>query len=182
MEDKSKLSDESIANLRRILGRSIHTIFAPNLDAAGPHLASWALSMMKGVGSFITFECERRETPYFMLDSWIIHVAESSQPLRIERNESDGLISCSTISIYNATPVEAIDVYRFTDSHEDKGVSEAVEYDGAIIFRCEQGKQFAIGCSLNGPGIAEFVHFSEDTGVIADLIGSGKLRLTLPSL
>lgn len=179
MEYRSTLSDTSIANLRLILGHTVHSLSSPNLDAAGPELASWALSIWMEKGRYITFECEWRETPVFMLDFWTIHVAENSHPLRIKTDESGALISPCSISIYNATPVEAIDVYRFSDSHEDKGISEAVEYDGALVFRCQNEKQFAIFCSLHGPGLAEYLRFTESPEVIARVLATEVLRLTL---
>jgi hypothetical protein len=40
MSREQFLADDSIFALRRLLGISIHTIFAPNLDAAGGHLAA----------------------------------------------------------------------------------------------------------------------------------------------
>jgi hypothetical protein len=81
--------------------------------------------------------------------------------------------------MYGATAIRSIEVYQFRDAYESGGISEAVEYDGAIRFCCDEGRQFAIGCLLNGPGAATYLHFSEDQTVVADMLREASVRLVL---
>ena len=171
----SQLSESSVTALRSLLGRSIFTIFTPNLDAAGAHLAAWKLSMLLEKDSFVTFECEWTETPTFLMDSWQIFVTVSSSPLGIASDNTGALLAPCTISMYGATPIRQISVYRFADRHEN----EAVQYDGTIVFACEGGRRFAIGCMLNGPGIATYLHFSENEEVIRMMLSESTERLVI---
>jgi len=106
MSEPRFLSNESISTLRGLLGVSIHTIFATQLDAAGAHLAAWKLSMLLAKDDFVNFSCE-----------WLFH--------------------------------------------------------------CDDGRAFCIACMLNGPGVAEYLHFSEDQRVIQEMLIHSTSRLCL---
>jgi len=178
---RSQLSDESIIALESLIGSTIHTIFATNLDAAGGHLAGWKLSMMLSNKLFMTFECEWQETPFFLMDSWGIKVKLAQNPLGIALNADGALIDCSHIHIYESSSIERIEVYRFADEYQRDEVAESVEFDGALVFR-SQRRDFVIGCSMDGPGIATYLHFSEDARVIAELTDGAECRLVLGNL
>jgi len=171
------LSDDSIATLRRLLGVSIHKIFTPSLDAAGAHLAAPSLSFLLGKDSFINFSCVWHETPKFLNDSWQLEVCEATDPTNIKMDSSRALLEPCSISLYHSKPIATIEIfnYRLLDDEEE----ENVHYDQAILFRCTDGRAFCISCMLNGPGIAEFLHFSEDQIVIREMLNSSNLRLTL---
>ena len=172
------LSDDSISTLRRLLGVSIHTIYTPTLDAAGAHLAAWSLSMLISKDKFVNFSCEWSETPRFLNDSWLVKVSESSNPIRIERNETGALVAPCTISIYFAKPIRKIEIFNH-DWEDDQDSEESVHYDQAILFHCEEERDFCIAYMLNGPGLAEYLHFSEDKFVIQDMLSQSKSRLVL---
>jgi len=173
------LTDESVAALRRLLGRVIHTIYTPNLDAAGAHLAAWTLSMLLDKDSFMNFSCEWFETPHFLNDSWQITVAEARSPLKITVNESGALIAPCTISMYKAKPISKIEIFAFTNAADNEGIEETVNYDQAILFTCDGARPFCIGCMLNGPGIATYLRFSEYPEVIQEIVDGSTVRLVL---
>jgi hypothetical protein len=179
MGEQKFLSSNSISALRTLLGKSIHTLWAPNLDAAGAHLASWTLSMLLGQGSFMNFSCEWHETPKFLNDSWLITVREDSGPLNITRDDTGSFHGVCTINMYFAMPIKRIDIFAYTNSGDDQGSEEVVNYDQAILFTCEGERAFCIGCMLNGPGIATYLHFSEDQTVIQTIVEHSTIRLTL---
>src|SRR3979411_3350583 len=106
------LSESSIFALRGLLGLTIHTIFAPNLDAAGAHLAAWKLSMLLKKDLFVNFSCEWSETPRYLNDSWLIEVAESSEPIGILQDASGTLIAPCTISMSKAQPIRKIEIFE----------------------------------------------------------------------
>src|SRR5258707_255851 len=121
------LTDESVSALRLLLGRSIHTVYAPNLDAAGGHLAAWTLSMLLGKDSFMNFSCQWSETPHFLNDSWQITVAEDCVPLRILLSDSDALVEPCTISMYGAKPIQRIEIHSYTNGGDNEGIEETVD-------------------------------------------------------
>ena len=179
MAQEQFLSPGSVAGLRRLIGREIYTIFAPNLDAAGSHLAAWTLSMLLEKDRFLNFSCEWSETPYFLNDSWQITVAEGQSPLNIAKNESGALISPCTINLYGAKPITKIEIFSRSNISANEGIEETVNYDQAIVFQCEEGRAFCIGCLLNGPGIATYLHFSENREVIAAIVAESSVRLVV---
>jgi hypothetical protein len=176
---QNPLSDESVSVIRKLLGVKVHTIFAPNLDAAGAHLAASKLSILIKKDHFVNFSCEWSETPRYLNDSWLIEVAESSNPIGIQQDDSGALIAPCTISLYRAQPIIKIQIYDYCYAPEDEGPEESVQYDQAILFHCAEERAFCIGCLLNGPGIANDLHFSEDAGVIQELLNGSTNRLVL---
>jgi hypothetical protein len=173
------LSDESVSALRKLLGITVHTIFAPKLDAAGAHLAAWKLSILIKKDYFVNFSCKWSETPRYLNDSWLIKVAESSNPIGIQQDDSGALIAPCTISMCKAQPIIKIQIYDYCYAPEDEGPDESVQYDQAILFHCAEERAFCISCLLSGPGIAEDLHFSEDAGVIQEMIDGSTVRLVL---
>jgi len=179
MSGQNFLSTDSISALRKLLGRTIHTLCAPNLDAAGAHLAAWTLSMDLGQHSFMNFSCAWQETPNFLNDSWLITVEEDSSPLNIARNDDGAYIGVCHIHMYFAKPIRKIDVFAYTNSADNEGPEETANYDQAVLFTCEGDRAFCIGCMLNGPGIATYLHFSEDQSGIQTIVEHSTVRLTL---
>jgi hypothetical protein len=172
------LSDKSVLVLRELIGVTIYAIFAPNLDAAGAHLAAWKLSMLLGKDSFVNFSCEWSETPGYLNDSWLIEVARSSDAIGILTDASGALIAPCTISMYRAQPIRKIEVFEYRYAPDDEG-PESVHYDQAILFDCAEERTFCIACLLNGPGTANYLHFSEDAGVIQEMLNGSSVRLVL---
>lgn len=179
MSQKRLLTDKSIQSLKRLLGKTIYTLFSPNLDAAGAHLSAWTLSMLLSKDVFMNFSCEWSETPELRNDSWQITVAEDISPLKIAINGDGSLLSPCTISMYQAKPINKIEIFSYSNSSDDGAPEEAVCYDQAIVFSCEGGRVFCIGCMLDGPGIADYLHFSEDSTVIQSMVENSSIRLTL---
>jgi hypothetical protein len=172
------LSAASVSTLRRLLGTSIHTIFAPTLDAAGAHLAAWKLSMLLQKNLFVNFACKWSETPRYLNDSWLIEIEESNEPSDIPLDASGALIAPCTITMYEAKPIRKIEVFEYHDDL-DKEIEESVCYDRAILFTCEGNRRFCISCMLNGPGTANYLHFSEDDAVIQQMISETTMRISL---
>ena len=179
MSGQKFLSTESISALRQLLGKTIHSIWAPNLDAVGAHLAAWTLSMHLSQRSFMNFSCEWDETPQFLNDSWLITVKEDSSPLNIAQNETGAFLGVCNIDMYHAKPIIKIDIFAYTNCADNEAPEETVNYDQAILFTCENEKAFCIGCMLNGPGIAEYLHFSEDWSAIQEILEHSSIRLTI---
>jgi hypothetical protein len=177
MMNSCLISDESISILRQLLGISIHTLFAPHLDAAGAHLASPSLAMLLEKNRYLNFTCERFETPHYLNDSWQIRIAQSSNPLDIPQNSSGALIAPCTINMYGTHSITKIAIYEYLRMEEE--VEESVQYDQSILFECSDGHSFCIACMLNGPGIATYLHFSEDKKVIQEMTGESHVRLIL---
>jgi hypothetical protein len=172
------LSSASISSLRNLLGRSIHTIFTPHLDVAGAHLAAPQMSMLVSKDIFINFSCDWSETPRFLNDSWLITVSESRNPIGIDRDESGALLEPCTISMYRAKPIRNIEIFEYQDEDHETP-EESVHYDQAIHFKCDEDRSFCIACMLNGPGISEYLHFSEDVHVIREMASQSKCRVVL---
>jgi len=80
--------------------------------------------------------------------------------------------------MYHAKPIRKIEIFDYQYS-EDEPPEEAVHYDRAIVFSCDEGRSFCIACMINGPGISEYLHFSEDARVIQEMICESKSRLIL---
>jgi len=174
-----QLSDESIATLRRLIGTTIHTIWCPNLDAAGAHLAAWTFAMLIEKGRFINFACQWSETPIFLNDSWLLQVSESDDPVNIDKSEDGAYRGVCTISIYGAQPIERVEVFEYQSETDQDHPEETTLYDQALIFQCAGGRSFCICCMLNGPGIATYLHFSEDISVMEEMIRGSRNRLVL---
>jgi hypothetical protein len=179
MSGQKSLSTNSISALRKLLGKTIYTLWAPNLDAAGAHLASWTLSMLLDQNSFMNFSCEWDETPKFLNDSWLITVGEDSSPLNIARDDTGAFLGVCNIRMYSATPIKRIDIFAYTNSGDNEGPEETVNYDQAILFTCEGERAFCIGCMLSAPGVATYLQFSEDQTVIQTIVEHSAIRLTL---
>jgi hypothetical protein len=179
MSGQKFLSTDSISALQKLLGKTIHTLWAPNLDAAGAHLASWTLSMLLDQGSFMNFSCEWHETPKFLNDSWLITVRQDGSPLNIARDDTGSFLGVCSINMYFAEPIERIDIFAYSNSAESESQEETVNYDQAILFTCEGEKAFCICCMLNGPGIATYLHFSEEDRIIREMIAESTIRLVL---
>jgi len=134
--------------------------------------------MLLSKDAFINFSCKWSETPQFLNDSWQITVAKDGEPLDIAQNASGALIDPCTISMYHATPIEKIEILEYSYAAEDEGPEEAVAYDQAILFHCAD-RNFCIACILNGPGIATYLHFSENAEVIQQLVSESTVRLVI---
>jgi hypothetical protein len=174
-----RISDESIETLRRLIGVSVHTIWCPNLDAAGAHLAAWTLAMLIEKGRFFNFSCEWSETPIYLNDSWMIEVFEASGPANILKNNEGAYLNVCSISMWRAQPIEQIEIFEYQTETDKEHPEETTLYDQALVFRCAGGRSFCICCLLNGPGIATYLHFSEDPAVVEEMTSGSKVRLVL---
>ena len=133
--------------------------------------------MLISKNNFVNFSCEWAETPRYLNDSWLITVSESSDPIEIDKDESGALVGASTIKMYFAKPIRQIEI--FSSYREDDDPQESVHYDQAILFHCEEERNFCIACMLNGPGVATYLHFSEDNAVIQEMLNTSNSRLIL---
>ncbi len=178
-EASCHISAASEEALRMLLGRSIHTIYSPNLDVGGGLAAGWKFAILLGKDEFLNLEFEWSETPHFLLDSWKIAATLSAKPIGVQVRDDGALVAPCTIKLYGATPIRRVEVIHFKDSATGGGVFESTSFDGALVFHCDGGRRFAIGCMLNGPGLATYLQFSETEDGIARLLEQGTMRLVL---
>ncbi len=183
-----RISPASLSFLKSMIGRKLHTIYAPCLAVAGPHLAapSFSIPLLDEIDGtwrhrFVNVSCQWFETPRFLNDYWRLIVTSDTKPEGIELNASNAMVGPCTMHFYgDVSPISTIDVYelqRLLDTPDD----EAVLYDKVICFRCENGRSLCIACQLNGPGLATDVHFSEDEKTMSEFLDGTRLRLTINS-
>jgi hypothetical protein len=182
----TEMSVDSLNALKLLIGRSVHSVLSPCLQAAGQHFTSPSFSISISDQTiegwrhrYINFRCDWFEAPVFLRDYWTIHVEETKHPIGIDVNASGAIVAPCTINFYRAQPIQRIEVYRLHDRAQNESQAEEVSYDKAILFRTESGRRFCIACQLNGPGIATEVHLSEQEETILELIEGSKLRLTI---
>ena len=143
-------------------------------------MAAPSFSFLLSKDEFLDFSCLWSGTRKYLNDAWEVTVSKSVKPRGITVNETGALLQpLSTISMYGAKPVERIEVYERTDLDENDE-AESVQYDQALVFH-HGNRRFCIACSLNGPGLAEDLKFSEDEAGIDRLLEYSSLRLTLTS-
>ena len=134
-----RLSEESIATLRRLLGVCVFTIRCPNLDAARAHLAAMTFAMLVEKDRFFNFTCEWSETPTYLNDSWLIKVSESADPVKISRNSDGAYVWPCTISMSSAQPIERIEIFELQSEVDDERPEESTIYDHALLFHSMGG-------------------------------------------
>jgi hypothetical protein len=78
--------------------------------------------------------------------------------------------------MYSAQPIRKLEIFEYRNSPTNE---EPVHYDQAIWFHCAKERAFCIACLLNGPGTANYLHFSEDAGVIQEMLNGSTVRLVL---
>lgn len=183
----TQISQGTLDALRVLIGRQIHTIYAPVLAVAGTHVSapSFAISISDEVGDqwvhrFLNFKALWSETPRFLNDYWELLAFEDEAPLGISQNSDKAMLAPCSISFYEngSSAVANIKIYTFSvvDSEDE---SESVMYDKVIQIAKDNGSSFCIACQLNGPGIADDLHLSEDPLVIQSFLEGCQLRFEL---
>jgi hypothetical protein len=165
-----------------LIGRTVHTIYAPSLQVAGKHLTapSLALPVLEDrIHRYAVVRCRWSETPHTYTDYWEVLVSSEDKPGGFEVNSENALVEPCTINFFDATPINRIEIFSFEWSAGEGHRLETVEYDRAIRFQLEDGSAFCISCQLDGPGIATEVHISEDEGTIRQFLQGSRLRLTV---
>jgi hypothetical protein len=174
-----RLSVESIDVLRGVLGRSVCTFYSSHLDVMGRHVAASALSLsLFEPNQSVTIRADYFETPHTMTDYWQMHVHQQRYPHGVEIQDGAMFAPCS-ITLFPSSPISAIEIYEAEGTAREKSEIENVLYDQAIIFRRVDGKFFCMACHLNGPGIAEDIHYTDDDVVLSQLLEISRLRLVL---
>jgi len=183
----TQISQDTLDALRVLIGRQIHTIYAPVLAVAGTHVSapSFAISISDQVGDqwvhrFLNFKALWSETPRFLNDSWELLAFEDEAPLGISQNSDKAMLAPCSVSFYEngSSVISSIKIYTCSVLDvEDE--SESVMYDKVIQIARDNGSSFCIACQLNGPGIAEDVHLSEDPLVIQSFLDGCQLRSEL---
>ena len=182
---KAQVFQETISALRVLIGRQVHTIYAPVLAVAGAHVAapSLAISISDQVGGrwvhrFLNLKAVWSETPRFMNDYWELQAFEGPAPLGISTNAESAMISPCSIHFYGAGGLEVTNIRVYTYSAPDlEDASESVIYDKVLQFQRANGSSFCIACQLNGPGLAEDVHLTEDPVIIQAFLEDCQQRL-----
>jgi len=184
----TQISQETLNTLRVLIGRQIHTIYAPVLAVAGTHVSapSFAISISDQVGDqwvhrFLNFKALWSETPRFLNDYWELLAFEDEAPLGISQNSERAMLAPCSVSFYEngSSAIASIKIYTFSvlDTEDE---NESVMYDKVIQLCRDNGSSICLACQLNGPGIAEDVHLSEDPLVIQSFLDGCQLRLELP--
>jgi hypothetical protein len=173
------LSEHSLGLLRDLLNSSLHTIHAPCLQVAKHHFTSPSLSFLIGPREWLTLSCEWLETPRTYNDYWRLIVSRENWPAGIEMDATGAILAPCTIHFYESPRITGIEVYTKQWDSENETGGERVAYDSFLRFIREGGREFCVGCQLNGPGIATEVHFSEDEETIRDFLLDAELRIEL---
>ena len=184
----TQISQETLNTLRVLIGRQIHTIYAPVLAVAGTHVSapSFAISISDQVGDqwvhrFLNFKALWSETPRFLNDYWELLAFEDEAPLCISQNSERAMLAPCSVSFYEngSSAIASIKIYTFSvlDTEDE---NESVMYDKVIQLCRDNSSSICLACQLNGPGIAEDVHLSEDPLVIQSFLDGCQLRLELP--
>jgi hypothetical protein len=184
----SEISEDTFSALKALVGRHVYTVYAPVLAVAGTHVAapSFAISLSDQVGdqwvhSFLNLKATWSETPRFLNDSWELQAFEARSPLGIEVNAENAMMSPCSVHFYENGGSEVINIRVYSLSLLDQDdPSESVVFDKALELMRANGTSFCIACQLNGPGIAEDVHLTEDPVVIKTLTDACQIRLTFP--
>ncbi len=185
---EARVSQDTISALKTLIGRQVHTIYAPVLAVAGAHLAapSFAISISeqilgRWVHRFLNLKAVWSETPRFMNDLWELQAFEGATPLGISTNAENAMVSPCSIHFYEngGSEVTTIRVYTLS-APELADASESVVYDKVIQFVRANGSSFCIACQLDGPGIAEDVHLTEDPVLIGTFVEGCHQTLAFP--
>jgi hypothetical protein len=183
----TEISQSTLDALRVLIGRQIHTFYAPVLAVAGTHVSapSFSVSISDQAGDqwihrFLNFKSSWSETPRFLNDYWELQAFENDAPLGISQNSEKAMMAPCSVSFYEngSSAVTSIKVYTFSVLDiEDE--NESVTYDKVIQLCRDNGSSICLACQLNGPGIAEDVHLSEDPLVIQSFLDGCQLRFEL---
>ncbi len=184
---ESRVSETTILALKTLIGRQVHTVYAPILGVAGTHVAaqSFAISISDQIGKvwnhrFLNLKAIWSETPRFMNDYWELQAFEDQRPLGIGVNAENAMVSPCSIHFYENGGSEVTSIQVYTLSSPDlEDATESVVYDKVIEFVRANGTSFCIACQLNGPGIADDVHLTEDPAVRQGFLEHCQLRLSL---
>ena len=183
----ARVSERSLSALKVLLGRQVHSVYAPVLAISGTHVAapSFAIPLSdESNGSwqhhFLNVRAVWKETPRFLNDYWELQASDDDAPLGIEVNAERALMAPCTISFYETghSPISSIRVHSFSAPDSDDE-TESVAFDKAIEIIRLNARSLCFACQLNGPGIAEDVRLSEDPSVIQQLLDGCVVRLTL---
>ena len=185
---ESRVSEGTIQALKTLIGCQVHRVYAPILDVAGTHVAaqSFAILISGQIGNrwshrFLNLKAIWSETPRLMIDYWELQAFEDQRPLGISVNAENAMLSPCSIHFYEngGSEVTKIQVYTLS-SPDPEDLDESVVYDKVIDFVRANGTSFCIACQLNGPGIANDVHLTEDPAVRQEFLEDCQLRLTFP--
>ncbi len=177
---EARLSEETIAALRSILGETIYQIYAPTLEMGGKWALAPSLSLHReGVG-YVVIENEWMETPTEFIDYWQISARRSQSPKDIktrigENGAGDILYYPSHINLaFSESAINRIAVHEETWSNIEN--QESVAYDHALIFYREDGYRFCISAY---PTNQDTLEYTEDENAIDSIVEAHKLRFEL---
>lgn len=97
---ESQVSEGTIQALKTLIGRRVHTVYAPILDVAGTHIAaqSFAILISGQIGNqwshrFLNLKAIWSETPRFLHDYWELQAFEDQRPLGISVDAENAMLS-----------------------------------------------------------------------------------------
>jgi hypothetical protein len=178
---EERLSEETIAALRTILGETIYRIYSPTLEIYGKTVIATSLSLHhEGVG-YVILENSWLETPTEYIDYWQLSARLSRTPkdikTRIGKNGSGDTLyfPISTIQLPNpSSPIEKIMVYEDSWSHEEN--LESMAYDHALVFYLNEGNRF---CISSYPTSQDSLEYTEDENEINLITKEHKFRFEI---
>lgn len=174
-----RLSNESLDVLKSVLGRSVSTFYSSHLDIMGRHITAPSLSLsLFEPNESITVRADYFETPHTLTDYWQMHVHRQRYPHGVEVRDGAMIAPCS-IQLFPSSAITIVEIYEAQWTAGEGSEVENVFYDQSVVFRREDGKFFCMACHLNGPGIANDIHYTDDDVVLSQLLEISRLRLTL---
>lgn len=177
---EARLSEETVAALRSVLGETIFRIYAPTLELSGKYALSPSMSLHReGIG-YVVIENAWMETPIEYIDYWQISARLSRTPkvikTRIGRDGAgDTLYYPSQINLaFSSAAINRIVIHEETWSNAEN--QESIAYDHALVFYREDGSKFCISAY---PTNQDSLEYTEDESEINSTVEAHKLRLEL---
>jgi hypothetical protein len=178
---EERLSEESIATLRAILGETIYRIYSPTLEVHGKTVIATSLSLHReGIG-YVILENAWHETPREYIDYWQISARFSLKPkdikTRIGKNGAGNTFyfPFSTIQLpFPTSPIKKIAIHEETWS--DPYNQESVAYDDSLVFYLEDKRRFCISAN---PTNQDSLEYTEDEDEISLIVKEHKCRIEI---
>ena len=172
---ETRISEEGISALRRLLGITVSQIVSPGLDVDDPFTSSPSFSIPLGEKEYLIIENKWLETPNEYIDYYQITVHVSAKPKDIKVSAGGNLhFPLSSISMRLPSPIVKIDVHE--DSRSNPEGEESVAYDRAIIFYLADRIRFSISAHDSA---ADLLDFTKDEEKVREFVNGYPCRISI---
>jgi hypothetical protein len=176
---EARISDEGLAALRVMIGRSPQQLFSPALDVEDDYVMSTSLSIPTGDEGWLIIENTWLETPKDYADYYQLSITLSPTPKDIAVGSAEHIgkvlnFPVSSISISPPSPIVKITIHEETWSHPE--CTESVVYDRAIIFWHADGRTFSISTH---DSIADLLDFTKNPDHVQSFTDTCPCRVTI---